>query len=97
MEMDEQSLHSMPLDKFKQVLQGLKQQYDVMEATNITLQEKLHRTKKRELRILEDNKQALVSSETHNMMSKYQMVFVKMENIFSKVFSAKKHRDRICK
>lgn len=47
---------------------------------------------KKEDRMKEEQKQAVLQAETVNMMTKYQMVFVKMENSFAKIFNSNKLR-----
>jgi len=41
----------------------------------------------------EEQKQAILQAETVSMMTKYQLVFVKMENAFAKVFNSNKLRN----
>ena len=41
----------------------------------------------------DEHKQAILQAETVNMMTKYQLVFVKMENSFTKIFHKNKMRN----
>lgn len=66
---------------------------DQMKQYNVELNEKLHRQMKKETRMKEEHKQAVLQAETINMMTKYQLVFVKMENQFAKIFNANKLRN----
>jgi hypothetical protein len=59
------------------------------------LKEKHHRLVRREQHIENENKQALVQAETVSMMTKYQLVFVKIENIFSKIANNQATRERL--
>jgi len=61
----------MPLEDIKHLLSNLRQHYDVLEKQNISLQERAHRQKKRQERLLDENKQQIVQAETVNMMTKY--------------------------
>ncbi len=72
----------------------MKTSYDSLEHTNISLQEKLFRQTRREQRILDEHKNIAIQAETQTMMSKYQLVFVKMETIFNKINISKKMKDR---
>ena len=64
-----------------------------MKQFNVELNEKLHRQMKKETRQKEEHKQAVLQAETINMMTKYQLVFVKMENQFAKIFNTNKLRN----
>lgn len=59
------------------------------------LKEKHHRLLRREQHIENENKQALIQAETVSMMTKYQLVFVKIENIFSKIANNQTTRERL--
>lgn len=48
---------------------------------------------KKEKRLKEEHKSAVLQAETVNMMTKYQLVFVKMENQFAKIFNNNKLRN----
>ena len=82
----------MPLDQFSEYLTKLKDKMDQMKQYNTELNEKLHRQMKKESRLKEEHKQAVLQAETINMMTKYQLVFVKMENQFAKIFNGNKLR-----
>jgi len=45
----------------------------------------------------EEQKQTILHSETVSMMTKYQLVFVKMESAFAKVFNSNKLRNLFLK
>ena len=63
-----------------------------MRQYNGELNEKMHRQVRKEERKREEQKQAVLQAETVNMMTKYQLVFVKMENQFHKIFNTNKLR-----
>jgi hypothetical protein len=83
----------MPLDQFKDNIQKLRDKYEQMKQYNSELNAKLHRQIKKEQRRKEESKQAVLQAETINMMTKYQLVFVKMENQFAKIFNNNKLRN----
>ena len=93
--MDDNALKSLPMDDFKTLLTSLKSQYDLAEQQHSDLQDKVHRQSKRSQRIQNENKQQIIQAETVNMMTKYQLVFVKMETIFNKVFNSNKNRGKL--
>jgi hypothetical protein len=59
------------------------------------LKEKHHRLQRREQHIVNENKQALIQAETLSMMTKYQLVFVKIENIFSRITNNQSTKERM--
>jgi hypothetical protein len=82
-----------PMDELKSFLQKSKDSYEQIKIYNEELNEKLHRQMKKETRLREEHKQAVLQAETVNMMTKYQLVFVKMENQFAKIFNNNKLRN----
>ena len=49
----------------------MKEKYDTLKSENNELQEKYHRQLKKEKRLKDDHKQAVLQAETVNMMTKY--------------------------
>lgn len=80
------------MDELREQAQRLKDEYELARQRNTELNEKLHRQARKEQRLREEHKQATLQAETVNMMTKYQLVFVKMENQFAKVFHSNKLR-----
>jgi hypothetical protein len=73
-------------------LYQMKEHYSKVRAHNKEMDEKLYKQGKREKRMHKDHKQNIFQTDTVAMMTKYQLVFVKMENSFAKVFNSNKLR-----
>lgn len=80
-------------DELKVYLLELKSQYDFAKQDNTELSRKLRIAERKERKMGEENKQAIIQAETVNMMTKYQLVFVKMENAFGKVLNSRKVKE----
>eukprot|EP00347_Sterkiella_histriomuscorum_P013141 403365857 len=83
----------MSVEQLKTYVQAQKDKYDSVRQQNSDFNEKLHRQMRKESRMREEQKQAVLQAETVNMMTKYQLVFVKMENQFAKIFNSNKLRN----
>jgi predicted RNase H-like nuclease (RuvC/YqgF family) len=67
--------------------------YQLLEHENNKLGQKYDDVSKQITSQKEASKQQLLQAETMGMMTKYQLVFVKMETAFSKIFNRNKLRD----
>lgn len=66
-----------------------KEEYELLQNENAMLNEKYTQLAHKK----ESLKQQLLQAETMGMMTKYQLVFVKMETAFAKIFNRNKLRD----
>lgn len=71
----------------------MKEQYELLSHENAMLNEKYKNLCNKLTHQKETSKQQLLQAETMGMMTKYQLVFVKMETAFSKIFNHNKLRD----
>ena len=71
----------------------MKEQYALLSHENNMLSEKYKNICNKLSHQKETSKQQLLQAETMGMMTKYQLVFVKMETAFAKIFNHNKLRD----
>ena len=70
-----------------------KQTYDNTRKYALQLEQKYQRSVTREKRILQDHQKQVLQAETLNMMTKYQLVFAKIECQVNRVLNSNKVRE----
>ena len=70
-----------------------KDTYDKMRKYSLQLQQKHQRSVTREKRIVVDHQKQVLQAETLNMMTKYQLVFAKIECQVNRVLNSNKLRE----
>lgn len=75
------------------MLEKVSTRYELVEHENALLTEKYSSVSQQLAAQKENSKQQIMQAETMGMMTKYQLVFVKMETAFSKIFNHNKLRD----
>ena len=67
----DKNMSKMSNEELNHFLQKMKEKYDTLKSENNDLKEKYHRQLKKEKRLKDDHKQAVLQAETVNMMTKY--------------------------
>ena len=92
---ESQEIDPLPDDpeQLLKMLEKCQNKFELLESENGILSEKYNSVSKQLNSKKEGSKQTLLQAETMGMMTKYQLVFVKMETAFSKIFNHNKLRD----
>ena len=83
----------MSLEQLRSLVADYKQTYDNTRKYALQLEQKYQRSVTREKRILQDHQKQVLQAETLNMMTKYQLVFAKIECQVNRVLNSNKVRE----
>ena len=87
------ALEELSLDELRSLVANYKQTYDDTRKYALQLKQKYERSVTREKRILQDHQKQVLQAETLNMMTKYQLVFAKIECQVNRVLNSNKLRE----
>ena len=90
----QEELDQMSNGELREHIVQLKEHYDKMRKYKIQLEQKHQRSATREKRIVVDQQKQVLQAETLNMMTKYQLVFAKIECQVNRVLNSNKLRER---
>ena len=89
----QEELDQMSNSELRAHIVQLKEHYDKMRKYRIQLDQKHQRSVTREGRIVVDQQKQVLQAETLNMMTKYQLVFAKIECQVNRVLNSNKLRE----
>ena len=82
----------LPLKDMRALIRQKKDHLDKLRVYNMELFAKQQRSATRGKRLIADNQKAVLQAETLNMMTKYQLVFAKIECAINSVLNSNKNR-----
>ena len=88
-----EELEGLSHEELRAQVHSFKDTYDKMRKYSLQLEQKHQRSVTREKRILVDHQKQVLQAETLNMMTKYQLVFAKIECQVNRVLNSNKLRE----
>ena len=89
----QEEVEEMSNGELREQIVQLKEHYDKIRKYKIQLEQKHQRSVTREKRIVQDQQKQVLQAETLNMMTKYQLVFAKIECQVNQVLNSNKLRE----